>query len=463
MAGSKQKNTLTVVDGKRAAQKISGSGVYTICNQNTGQILEFKPNEKFSAPAKTVDNFCRILEQDQEIAGTICYNEVAYRRWVRGQVPWESEPVDRAWTNSDESWLTRWIENVYNIKSKDDMTHALRCAESLKKINPIREFLDGLKWDGKSRISTIQTEYLGVEPTPYNVESFKVWLFGAVARAYHPGTKFDYMIVYTGRQGIGKSTFLSRLAINAEWFNDGLKTLDCPPNKIVEQLSGRWILEMGELAAMKRTQDVESIKQFLTAQFDVHRVPYEKYEDQRPRACVFAGTTNSLSFLADTSGGRRFLPIEVGIVPATKSLFNKACMEDFEQLWAEIVLMYKAGEYSLRLSDDMEIEAESHRDLFQEEDVRVGLIQEFCDNTPEDIICVPMIYEKALGEFSKPTRRISNEIHDIMRRNITGWRLHPNKGGKARCGKYGPQVCYVRDIYILEETIKNKLQKEELL
>lgn len=82
---------------------------------------------------------------------------------------------------------------------------------------------------------------------------------------------------------------------------------------------------------------------------------------------------------------------------------------------------------------------------YTESDVRDGIIQEWLDNTREDLVCVPMIYKEALEEFGKPTRRISNEIHEIMRRSITGWKLHPNVNGKARCGKYGYQVCYVRD------------------
>lgn len=435
--------------------------IIQFANPQTGQIIPLELNSKLTAPASSIENFCRVLEQDEQIKETICYNEVAYRRWVRGSVPWESEPIDRAWTNSDESWLRRWFWATYGIKGKDDLSDAVTIAESMRTINPIREFMDSLEWDGTSRIGTIMTEYLGVEPTEYNISAFRVWLFGAVSRAYRPGTKFDYCIVLCGPQGCGKSTFLSRLAIRPEWFNDGLKTLDGDAKKVVEQLAGRWILELGELAALKRTADLESIKQFITAQFDVYRVPYDKYEEQRPRACVFAGTTNSLSFLADKSGGRRFLPIDTAVLQPTKSLFGKDCLEDFKQLWAEVVSIYKAGEYSLTLSNEMEIQAESHRELYEEEDVRIGLIQEWLDGTDIQVVCVPMIYEKALGEFGRPNRRESNEIHEIMRREIKGWKLHPNEGGKARCGSYGKQVCYVKSWNPEKE--ETRLKKGELI
>lgn len=398
-------------------------------------------------PLKASENFCRVLESDERIKGAICYNEIAYRRWVRGFVPWESEAVDRPWTDSDDAWLRRWMWVTYKLKGKDDLDDAVQIAQSLTSINPVREYLDALEWDGKSRIHTMLSDYLGAEMSRYNSAVLRVFLLGAVSRIYRPGTKFDYCMIFTGPQGCGKSTFLSRLAIKPEWFNDGLSTMGGDKNRTVEQLSGRWIIELGELAAMKRTQDIESVKQFITATFDVHRMPYARYEEQRPRVCVFAGTTNSSSFLVDKTGGRRFLPVEVGLRKAKRNLFDKACREDFDQLWAEAVSIFKSGEYSLILDRDMEIEAEERRESYQEEDSREGIIQEWLDTCGEDLVCVPMIFERALGELGKPNRRISNELHEIMRSKkiIKGWSLHPNKNGKARCGKYGFQVCYVRD------------------
>lgn len=408
---------------------------------NTAVILE--TGEK--GPLNSVENFCRILEHDNRICNSICYNEIAYRRWVRGLLPWEPEEVDRPWSDSDEAWLRRWIWVNYRIRGKEDIADAISMAETLRTINPIKEFLEGLKWDGTPRIASALHEYLGAEDSEYTAAVLRVFLLGAVSRVYTPGTKFDYAMILAGPQGAGKSTFLSRLAIHTEWFNDGLKTLDGDSKRIAEQLSGRWIIELGELAAMKRTQDIESVKQFITAQFDVYRLPYAKYEQQRPRVCVFAGTTNSGSFLVDKTGGRRFLPVEVGLREPTRSLFEDGWQDYFKQLWAEAVTIYKSGKYSLILSKEMESQAEEHREIYQEEDVREGILQEYLDTTSEDLVCVPLLYSEALNEPGKPTRRESNEIHEIMKLKIKGWTLHPNTNGKARCGKYGRQVCYVRD------------------
>lgn len=394
----------------------------------------------------SITNFCRILEADPRITGALCYNEVAYMRWVRADsLPWDPRPVDRAWTNADEAWLRRWFWEEYEIKSKEEVANAVTIAESQKSINPIREFLDELKWDGTARIDTALTDYLGAELCEYTANVMRLLMFGAIARVYEPGVKFDYCpILQSAEQGLGKSTFLARLAVNPEWFNDSLKTVNADNAKIAEQLSGRWILELGELAAIKRADDVEEVKRFITAQYDTYRAPYDKYPQQRPRCCVMAGSTNSLTFLVDKSGGRRFPVVTCGIAKPTRSLFTPDCTDYFKQMWAEAVHLYKNGEGFLKLPDKVEAEAEIRRAAFTEEDTRVGIIQEWLDNTREKHVCVPMIYADALNEFGKPTRKISNEIHEIMRRQITGWKLYPSSDGRARCGKYGVQICYVR-------------------
>lgn len=407
---------------------------------------EFTKDGKPKGIQSSISNFCRILENDSRIAGAICYNEVTYMRWVRAKkLPWSEYPVDRAWSNADEAYLRRWFWETYQIKSKDHVADAVTIVESQKSINPIRELLDSLEWDGTPRIDTALADYLGAEKSEYSASIMRLFMFGAIGRVYDPGVKFDYCMILAGPQGVGKSTFFARLALKPEWFNDSMKTLNADNAKIAEQLSGRWILELGELAAIKRADDVEAVKQFISAQSDVYRTPYDKYPQQRPRCCVFGGTTNSLSFLVDKSGGRRFPVITVGMTKPTRSLFADDWEDYFRQMWAEAVHYYKSGEGFLKLSDQMETEAEERRMAYTESDVRDGIIQEWLDNTREDLVCVPMIYKEALEEFGKPTRRISNEIHEIMRRSITGWKLHPNVNGKARCGKYGYQVCYVRD------------------
>ena len=421
-------------------------------DSETGNVFYLEPEYGKDGEVKgfksSITNFCRILENDSRIAGAICYNELTYTRWVQADsLPWCDEPVDRAWGSSDEAYLRRWFWENYKIKNNDHVSDAITMVESQRSINPVCDFLDSLQWDGTPRIDTALHDYLGAEKTEYTATIMRLFMFGAIARAYSPGTKFDYCpILASAKQGVGKSTFFARLATRPEWFSDSIKTLNGDTGKIAEQLSGRWILELGELSAIKRADDVESVKQFVTQQRDVYRVPYDKYPQQRSRCCVFGGTTNSLSFLVDKSGGRRFPIVTVGLSPAEKSLFSDDCEEDFIQMWAEAMHYHNAGESFLVLPRDMEEEAERQRSMYQEQDVRVGIIQEYLDNLRQDeIVCVKMIYTEILNEPGNPSKKYSNEIHEIMRREIKGWTLHPNKNGLARCGKYGKQVCYIRD------------------
>lgn len=414
-----------------------------LVDQKTGTSVKLEMGEK--GPLGSAENFCRVLEQDNRITGVFCYNELAHRCWVRGTPPWEPEPVDRPRTDGDESWLRRWLWREYRLKGKEELNDAINISETLNVINPLKEFMRGLKWDGVSRMDTIMPDYLGVERCEYTTAVTRVMLAGGVARVFRPGVKFDYVGILVGKQGAYKSTFLSRLALKDEWFTDSLKAIDGDPKQVAEQLAGRFIVELAELAVMKRAKDQESIKQFITQQKDSYRAPYSRHPQDRPRSCIFWGSTNSMSFLVDKTGGRRFLPILVAVNEPTKSVFGEEWRNDFEQLWAEAVHYYRNGEYSLILPKEMEREAEIRRGDYQEDDPRVGIIQEYLDTTEEKHVCVSMLYANALEEFGKPNLRVSNELHEIMRNKITGWKLHPNKNGKARCGKYGVQICYVRD------------------
>ena len=168
----------------------------------------------------------------------------------------------------------------------------------------------------KSRGYRLLPDYLGAEDNEYNYQVMRLFMLGAVARIYKPGTKFDYCPILQGRQGIGKSTFLRILALDDAWFSDSLDSLDS--DKAAQSLMGRWICELSELKSLARTSGgVESVKRFLSATQDVYRLPYERRNDVYPRQTVFAGTTNKIDFLTDEPMRRL-----IKIVIDTSSDFN---------------------------------------------------------------------------------------------------------------------------------------------
>ena len=401
---------------------------------------------------KTIENTCEAIEYDEKLWGHIKYNELSYSPFVCGSLPWEHQNMYREWTNADDSNLKAYIEAKYGLGSMEKTMEALNIVVNRNKFNPVVDMLEDIyahKWDKQNgHIRKLLPEYLGAEDSEYNFECMRLFMLGAISRAHYPGCKFDYMPVFVGKQGIGKSTFLRLLAMNNAWYNDNFNTIE--GDKAPEKLRGMWMVELAELLATKKAKEVESIKAFLTSTVDTYRPPYGRRTEQRPRVCVFAGTTNNDHFLTDRTGNRRFLPIVTRKEFVKKSMFDnlEEVQKDFENAWGEAMDIFKKanGHPSLILPEDLQQLVEDKQSEYMEEDVRVGIIQEWLDKTEESRVCVAMIFEKALGYSErKPTKYESNEIHGIMTNQIKGWeRLKTSNGGRSRCGEYGTQICYVR-------------------
>ena len=401
---------------------------------------------------KTIENTCEAIEYDEKLWGHIKYNELSYSPFVCGSLPWEHQNMYREWTNADDSNLKAYIEAKYGLGSMEKTMEALNIVVNRNKFNPVVDMLEDIyahKWDKQNgHIRKLLPEYLGAEDSEYNFECMRLFMLGAISRAHYPGCKFDYMPVFVGKQGIGKSTFLRLLAMNNAWYNDNFNTIE--GDKAPEKLRGMWMVELAELLATKKAKEVESIKAFLTSTVDTYRPPYGRRTEQRPRVCVFAGTTNNDHFLTDRTGNRRFLPIVTRKEFVKKSMFDnlEEVQKDFENAWGEAMDIFKKanGHPSLILPEDLQQLVEDKQSEYMEEDVRVGIIQEWLDKTEESRVCVAMIYEKALGyDGCKPSKYESTELHSIMTNQIKGWeRLKTSNGGRSRCGNYGTQICYIR-------------------
>ena len=312
-------------------------------------------------------------------------------------------------------------------------------------INLVKDLLEQCheQWDGNKHIENLLPSMLGVHKTEYASEVMRLFMLGAISRIYHPGCKFDYMLVLVGAQGKGKSSFLRYLALNDEWYNDNFSTLDS--NHAIENLRGMWIVELAELQATKRTKDVETIKSFITSRVDTDRAPYNRRTEQRPRMCVLAGTSNPVDFLTDTTGNRRFLPITCNVHEPTFDMFADeiATKAEIAQAWGEAMHYYseRNGKVRLVLPRKLEtaaLEAQTH---YLEEDPYIGLIQEWLDTSDKNRVCVMMLWREAMGNtFEELPRPMTNRLHDILRNSITGWKYI----GLQRMAGYGTQRCYER-------------------
>lgn len=277
-------------------------------------------------------NIKTILQNDDTYKGKIEYNELTNTRTFN-----RSE-----WEDVHESMIKLYLEEQYNVcVSIENINHVCNIIEHKSKYHPIREHLNGLKWDGISRINTVFSDFLGAKNNIYTQKVASITFIGAVARIYKPGIKYDTCTVFVGRQGVGKSKFISKLAINSEWFTDGVTTFD--GKEFYESIQGKWLIELGEGTAFQKSIKERS-KQAIASQQDSYRKPYARNPVTLKRQCIFFGTTNNYDFLKDETGDRRYYPIDVDRRNATKNMDTELTPEYVNQLWAEALYRYKNGE-----------------------------------------------------------------------------------------------------------------------
>jgi putative DNA primase/helicase len=420
----------------------------------------------------TRDNITLILENDPYLKGKIAHNEFSHITMARGHLPWRqlvNLAEGEAWEDSDDASLRHYIEKVYGITITEKVSDALTIVEKKNRYHPIRQYLQGLQWDGAPRVESLLIEYLGAEDSIYTRTVTRKILAAAVARVFQPGVKFDYMLVLVGRQGIGKSHLISLLG--KSWYSDSVNTV--LGKEAYEQLQEAWILEMAELSAAKKAE-AEAVKHFISKKEDIYRVAYGKRVTKFPRQCVFFGTTNENEFLKDTTGNRRYWAVKAGVCGIRKSLWSQDIHKEIDQVWAEAYEFYKGGE-TLYLEGDMEKEAAKIQELHIEQSDKEGMISEFLElllpenwahmdlgarrrfihggdfgeapkgTARRDKVCALEIWmELFQGDTKLLTHRQSLEINDILKR-LQGWEAYNSGIGRLRFGKiYGPQKAYVR-------------------
>jgi predicted P-loop ATPase len=256
-------------------------------------------------------------------------------------LPWEIR-------DNDVTRLQEWLQRQGLPKIGVEIVHqAVDQVAAEHEFHPVRDYLDGLRWDGIPRLNRLLADYLGAERSAYASGIGQMFMISMVARVFKPACKADYMLVLEGPQGVGKSRACRVLA--GGWFSDSLP--DLHSKDASQQLRGRWLIEIAELAAFRR-QEAEALKAFLTRVEEQYRPAYGRRVVTEYRQCVFIGTTNQETYLQDASGGRRFWPVKVGKIDIAR------LERDRDQLLAEAVRLYRDGE---KWWPDAEFEREAIR------------------------------------------------------------------------------------------------------
>jgi len=318
----------------------------------------------------SLHNLTLVLENDENLKA-ICFNQLADGMEIKGSVPWK-HPA-RFWRDADDAQLICYIDANYGTFSARNYQVAVAKVVDDRSYHPIREYLAALPpWDGKPRVDTLLTQYLGAEDNAYTRAVTRKTLCAAVARVRHPGIKFDNILVLNGDQGIGKSTLIAKLG--REWYSDSLSLTDMNDKTAAEKLQGYWILEIGELAGMKKA-DLDKVKAFISRQDDKYRASFGRRVTPHPRQCIFFGTTNSQNgYLRDITGNRRFWTVRTPGTGVMKPW--ELSREDIEQIWAEVQVLVDRGE-KLYLDSNLEAYSQVEQAAAMEQDDREGLVTEY--------------------------------------------------------------------------------------
>ena len=306
------------------------------------------------------------------------------------------------------------------------------------------------------RAETLFIDYLGAEDNCYTREVTLKTLQACAIRAYKFGAKYDNMLILTGEQGIGKSTILEKLG--KDWFADfKARTVG---KEAEEAIAGKWIVEMGELAALNK-QESEDIKQFLSMKSSYHREAYGRRSIEHKRKCVFFGTSNKDEFLRDETGNRRFYPLPVGVKKHKKNIWRDLTSSEIDQIWAEIAFKvdaclgeYDALQYQVLSEESSKILAELHEE-FMEQDPIQSMVEKFA------VTQVPVKWME-MDIAQRITFLEGNMVYDgelmnlpyLSPQNIHCELLKMPLGSLKKADSYR----YIRCIKVIKNTRKTKLK-----
>ena len=405
---------------------------------------------------KTRDNIIRILTYNPAYKGKIATDDFAVRGMALGALPWNASDERRIWSDTDDAGLAWELERNYGIVGKDKIDAALLLVSETNRYNEVKAYLKSLTWDMLPRLDTVLHDYLGAEDNEYTRAVARKSFCAAVARVMTPGCKYDYVPVFVGPQGIGKSTFLA--IIGKDWYSDSLQSFE--GKEAAEMIQGVWINELGEMTSYRKSE-ANTVKQFLSKGADIYRQAYGRRTGKFPRKCVFFGTCNTYEFLNDLTGNRRFWPVDVGKLPPVKSVWSDLPQE-VDQIWAEAVVRWLAEEPLYFDKPEMEQMARAEQDRHREANVKEGVIREFLDKKIPDNyyelplssrrtfwgggmqtdslliqrnkVCALEVWCECFGGDVKNMRRAdAMEINQILA-NLDGWERNSKTRRYGYCG-----------------------------
>ena len=361
-----------------------------------------------SLDSKSVTNYDLVMQNDKYIKEHITFNEFTNSLEFDG----------RLFTNSDLLNINSYLDRVYTLRDANLVWNALNRPGNVARYHPIKDIIECEEWDKTPRIDKFFENICKVVIKDENTRIYyrevaRMLFFGGIKRLYEPGSKFDYMIILKGKQGTCKTTLVRMLALDDSAYSE-VTTIDGASG--IENIKGSWICEFAELLAMVRAREVESIKAFLTRQYDKYRAPYAHVAETVPRSCIFIGTTNDIQFMSDMTGNRRYLPVEVHTDPTEFFEKEEEIREYILQCWREAFYKYMNDDIYTTIPAEYFDILEDVRSYYVDDNPLEGLVKGYLDTLPVGYdICGLEIFVKCFnGVRNKFTTRDSRTIATIM-------------------------------------------------
>ena len=431
------------VKGELVKSKIdideSAFDVFSEGDGDKGWLVKLQMNEN-GAIKPTFYNAVHIMRNDPTVSGRMKWNEFTYSM--------ETMEEEESWSDADAFWIREYIGRTYSTDFPEAKIEQAMKNQAIKnRYHPVQDYLIDLEWDRKERIGTLFIDYFGCVDNAYVREASLCWFTAAVYRIFEPGFKFDTSIVIAGAQGIGKTTFIRELGLR-EWYGE-LSSFD--PKIAVEEILGKWIIEISEMGATNR-HELETQKSFLSACHTRTRLAYERRAVDYKRQCVFIGSTNQDEYLKDSTGNRRWWPLDAS--EDIKFIDIKKLRREVDQIWAEAMMLYSQRR-TVFLSDEARNLAEVAQEEKREEDSWQGIIEVWLgrdapvdrydtefgsmeNSSPgvRDRVCIQEIWDDCL-KIKRDCRPVDRRrIGNILKR-IKGWK----RVSTCRFGmRYGTQV-----------------------
>ncbi len=404
-------NDVLINSGPKALQTlVNDAGRWERCKSSWQSLLACSVNGK---PIANLANVLVVLRHAEEWVGVFVFDSFQQKVLVSEQPPAHENTSEVAkypefLTDGHVIGLQEWLQREGLPTIGVEPVHAaIKTVAAENSIHPIRDYLRRLEWDGKHRLDKWLHTYCGAEDGPYASGIGRMFLIAMVARVNEPGCKADYMLIFEGRQGAGKSKVCQILA--GEYFSDCLPNMHSKDAQ--SHLNGNWLIEIAELQAMSKAED-STLKAFVTRRAEKFRPAYGREEITVPRQCVFIGTTNDSAYLRDPTGARRFWPITVNNIDLD------ALISDRDQLFAEAFALYMKGE---RWWPDAKFErefAKQEQDARHENDVWEPSVIKYLEGR-SSVFIVDVLSEAIDMPKAAQRRMEQNRISAILRR--AGW------------------------------------------